>query len=136
MGEVDDVLVLVRGGGSLTLQRLEDLVDGVAEILGRGVRLHIGASVEQQPEERLSLTVLGAVPVAETSVSPSVVLQREAEPQTVLVPEEKSFLGEGKPLFSLLLLPRLTNRNGIRSRTFPSPSPGGMNVNWKRNWCP
>ena len=98
LGEVDDVLVLVRGGGSLTLQRLEDLVDGVAEILGRGVRLHIGASVEQQPEERLSLTVLGAVPVAETSVSPSVVLQREAEPQTVLVPEEKSFLGEGKTI--------------------------------------
>lgn len=98
LGEVDDVLVLVRGGGSLTLQRLEDLVDGVAEILGRGVRLHIGASVEQQPEDRLSLTVLGAVPVAETSVSPSVVLQREAEPQTVLVPEEKSFLGEGKTI--------------------------------------
>ena len=104
LGEVDDVLVLVRGGGSLTLQRLEDLVDTrpdiklVMGILGRGVRLHIGASVEQQPEERLSLTVLGAVPVAETSVSPSVVLQREAEPQTVLVPEEKSFLGEGKTI--------------------------------------
>ena len=42
--------------------------------------------------------MLGAVPVAETSVSPSVVLQREAEPQTVLVPEEKSFLGEGKTI--------------------------------------
>ena len=87
LGEVDDVLVLVRGGGSLTLQRLEDLVDGVAEILGRGVRLHIGASV-----------VLGVVPVVEPSVSPSVAFQREAEPQTVLVPEEKSFLGEGKTI--------------------------------------
>lgn len=85
---MDDVLVLVRGGGSLTLQRLEDLVDGVAEILGRGVRLHIGASVAQQPEDRLSLTVLGVVPVVEPSVSPSVAFQREAEPQTVLVPEE------------------------------------------------
>jgi len=98
LGEVDDVLVLVRGGGSLTLQRLEDLVDGVAEILGRGVRLHIGASVAQQPEDRLSLTVLGVVPVVEPSVSPSVAFQREAEPQTVLVPEEKSFLGEGKTI--------------------------------------
>ena len=82
LGEVDDVLVLVRGGASLTLQRLEALVDGVAEILGKGVRLHIGASVEQQTEDRLSLTVLGAVPVVET----------------VLVPEEKSFLGEGKTI--------------------------------------
>ena len=90
MGEVDDVLVLVRGGASLTLQLLEALVDGVAEILGKGVRLHIGASVEQQTEDRLSLTVLGAVPVVETSVSPSVVLQREVASQTVLVPEEKS----------------------------------------------
>lgn len=52
LGEVDDVLVLVRGGASLTLQRLEALVDGVAEILGKGVRLHIGASVEQQTEDR------------------------------------------------------------------------------------
>ena len=84
LGEVDDVLVLVRGGASLTLQRLEALVDGVAEILGKGVRLHIGASVEQQTEDRLSLTVLGAVPVVETSVSPSVVLQREVASQTAV----------------------------------------------------
>lgn len=135
---MDDVLVLVRGGASLTLQRLEALVDGVAEILGKGVRLHIGASVEQQTEDRLSLTVLGAVPVVETSVSPSVVLQREVASQTVLVPEENLSSERGKPLFSLHLLPRLTNRNGIRSRIFPPlfPSPGGMNVNWKRNWCP
>ncbi|MFR4223077.1 MAG: hypothetical protein ACLT38_05070 [Akkermansia sp.] len=135
LGEVDDVLVLVRGGGSLTLQRLEDLVDGVAEILGRGVRLHIGASVEQQPEERLSLTVLGAVPVAETSVSVCCASAGSGAADSACA-GGKIFPRRGKPLFSLLLLPRLTNRNGIRSRTFPSPSPGGMNVNWKRNWCP
>lgn len=98
LGEVDDVLVLVRGGSSLTLQRLEEMVDGVAEMLGRRVRLHIGASVAEQPEDRLSLTVLGVVPVEEPSVSPSAVLQREAEPQTAPVPTEKTFTGEGKTI--------------------------------------
>ncbi len=96
--EVDDVLVLVRGASSLTLQRLEEMVDGVAEMLGRRVRLHIGASVAGQPESRLSMTVLGVVPVEESSVSPAAVFQREAEPQTVPVPAEKTFLGEDKTI--------------------------------------
>lgn len=96
--EVDDVLVLVRGGSSLTLQRLEEMVDGVAEMLGRKVRLHIGASVADPPESPLSMTVLGVVPVEESSVSPAAVFQREAEPQTVPVPVEKTFIGEGETI--------------------------------------
>lgn len=98
LGQVDDVLVLVRGGGSLTLQRLEALVGGVAEILGDSVRLHIGASAAEQPEDRLSLTVLGVVPVDEPEVSPVPVLRRGPEAQTVLVPEEKPFIGAGKTI--------------------------------------
>lgn len=96
LGEVDDVLVLVRGGSSLTLQRLEALVNGVAEILGNGVRLHIGASVAEQPEDRLSLTVLGVAPVDEEAVSPAAVFRKEPEDRTVLAPEEEPFIGEGK----------------------------------------
>ena len=98
LGEVDDVLVLVRGGNSLTLKRLEALAGGVAEILGSGVRLHIGASVAEQPEDRLSLTVLGVVPVNEPEISPAPVFRREPELQTVLVPEEEPFIGDGKTI--------------------------------------
>lgn len=100
LGEVDDVLVLVRGGSSLTLRRLEALAGGVAEILGNGVRLHIGASVAEQPEDRLSLTVLGVVPVEEPSGSPAPapVLRQETAAPAVLVPEEEPFIGEGKTL--------------------------------------
>ena len=49
---------LLYTSNSLTLKRLEALAGGVAEILGSGVRLHIGASVAEQPEDRLSLTCL------------------------------------------------------------------------------
>lgn len=91
LGEVDDVLVLVRGGNTMTLQRLEALVDGVAEILGRAVRLHIGAAVEEGLGNRLSLTVLGVVPVEEQAASPSSVMKSEPPlPQEpVLIPEEE-----------------------------------------------
>lgn len=98
LGEVDDVLVMVRGGVSLTLQRLEALAGGVAEILGDSVCLHIGASVEEHPEDRLSLTVLGVVPVNEPEDFPVPVLPRKPEAQTVLVPEEEPFIGEGKTI--------------------------------------
>lgn len=98
LGEVDDILVLVCGGSSLTLQRLEALVGGVAEILGNGVRLHIGASVAEQLEDRLSLTVLGVVPVDGPDISPAPVFRRKPELQTVLVPEEEPFIGKGKTI--------------------------------------
>lgn len=129
--------MLVRGGNSLTLKRLEALAGGVAEILGSGVRLHIGASVAEQPEDRLSLTVLGVVPVNEPEISPAPVFRREPELQTVLVPEEEPFIGDGKPSFSLWLPPWFPNRNGVRSRNLPFPFPPseGMTMNWKRNWC-
>lgn len=137
LGEVDDVLVLVRGGGSLTLQRLEDLVDGVAEILGRGVRLHIGASVEQQPGRTPVPDRAGRRACGRDLCFPVCCASAGSGAADSACAGRKNLSSErGKPLFSLLLLPRLTNRNGIRSRTFPSPSPGGMNVNWKRNWCP
>ncbi len=96
LGEVDDVLVLVRGGSSLTLRRLEELVGGVAEILGNGVRLHIGASVAEQPEDRLSLTVLGVVLV--DGPAPAPVLRQETAAPAVLVPEEEPFIGAGKTI--------------------------------------
>ncbi|MFR4417587.1 MAG: hypothetical protein ACLT8E_09580 [Akkermansia sp.] len=67
LGEVDDVLVLVRGGNSLTLKRLEALAGGVAEILGAACA-SISAFVAEQPEDRLSLTVLGVVPVNEPEI--------------------------------------------------------------------
>lgn len=100
LGEVDDVLVLVRGGSSLTLHRLEALAGGVAEILGNGVRLHIGASVAEQPEDRLSLTVLGVVPAEEPAASPAPapVPRQEPAAPAVLVPEEEPFIGAGKTL--------------------------------------
>lgn len=98
LAEVDDVLVLVRGGSSLTLQRLEALVGGVAEILGNGVRLHIGASVAEQPEDRLSLTVLGVVPMEDAPFSPAPFPRREPVVQEVLLPEEETFIGEGKTI--------------------------------------
>lgn len=103
LGEVDDVLVLVRGGNSLTLRHLEALADGVAEILGNGVRLHIGASVAEQPEERLSLTVLGVVPVDDPAPAP--VLLQKTEVPAVLVPEEEPFIGEGKTIIQPVASP-------------------------------
>lgn len=105
---------------------------------GEGVRLHIGASVEQQTEDRLSLTVLGAVPVVETSVSPSVVLQREVASQTVLVPEEKSFLGEGKTIIQPAPPAPVDEpeRHPEPDLSAPVPVPRRDERELKRNWCP
>lgn len=118
LGEVDDVLVLVRGGSSLTLQRLEALVGGVAEMLGNGVRLHIGASVAEQAEDRLFLTVLGVVPVDEPEISSSPVLRREPEAQAVLVPEEEPFIGERKAMIQSVAPAAVSG-----PELFPEPEP-------------
>ena len=74
---------------------LEKRLGEVDDVL---VRLHIGASVAEQPEDRLSLTVLGVVPVNEPEISPAPVFRREPELQTVLVPEEEPFIGDGKTI--------------------------------------
>lgn len=100
LAEVGDVLVLVRGGNALTLQRLEALANGVSEMLGGGVRLHIGASVTEEPGERVSLTVLGVVPAEKTAASLSCAFGREPVPpsEPVLLPEEEPFIGKGKTM--------------------------------------
>lgn len=138
LGEVDDVLVLVRGGNSLTLKRLEALAGGVAEILGSGVRLHIGASVAEQPRKTaLSLTVLGVVPVNEPEISPAPVFRREPELQTVLVPEEEPFIGDGKTIIQPVA-PAVVPEPERRPEPEPPvsiPPSEGMTMNWKRNWC-
>lgn len=98
--EVDDVLVLVRGGRSLTLHQLEVLVNGMADMLGSSVRLHIGASVADSLEGRLNLTVLGVVP-AEKTVMPAgyaTETNKATREEPVLVPQENLFVGEGKTM--------------------------------------
>lgn len=90
---VDDVLVLVRGGHALTLQRLEALVSGVAGLLGSRATLHIGASVEETLADRVRLTVLGVVPAAEPAVQPtaepivSPAAERMTPPEPIVMPE-------------------------------------------------
>ncbi|MFR1321196.1 MAG: hypothetical protein ACLSCR_13330, partial [Akkermansia sp.] len=100
LSAVDDVLVLVRGGASLTLQRLEMLVNGMAEMLGGSVRLHIGASVADGMDDRLALTVLGVVPAEKTASRPVPPLKPEtaAPVEPELVPEESLFAGAGKTI--------------------------------------
>lgn len=100
LSAVDDVLVLVRGGAALTLQRLEMLVNGMAEMLGGSVRLHIGASVADGMDDRLALTVLGVVPAEKTVSSPVSSLKPEtsAPAEQELVPEESLFVGAGKTI--------------------------------------
>lgn len=90
LGSVDDVLVLVHGGKSLTLHCLEELVSGVAAILGAGVRLHIGASASDASEDRLTLTVLGVVPTEEEEVMIPAPPIQKPEQRTVPVVAEKA----------------------------------------------
>lgn len=82
--QVDDLLVLVRGGRSLTLHHLEHLISAVAELLGGNIGLHIGASVDESAGDRVELTVLGVVPSEERTVQP---LPLAACPEPVFVRE-------------------------------------------------
>lgn len=100
LGEVEDVLVLARGGRELTLQRLEAVINGVADMLGGTVHLHIGASVAEELGDRLLLTVLGVVPAAEPALRPEPLQKKEPVPQEdpVLLPDEDLFTGKGKTI--------------------------------------
>ncbi len=69
-----EVLVLAQGGASLTLKRLQELLQGVADMLGDKVTLHIGVGASEEEGDCVRLTVLSvmAAAVAETAPLPTV----------------------------------------------------------------
>ncbi len=93
--EVSEALVLVQGGASLTLKRLQELVQGVADMLGDKVILHMGAGVSAEEGDSVRLTVLSVVPAVAAETAPPTIQPEPPvmpEPQRIAQPEPQDEL--------------------------------------------
>ncbi len=93
--EVSEALVLAQGGASLTLKRLQEVVQGVADMLGDKVILHMGAGVSAEDGDSVRLTVLSVVPAVAAETAPPTIQPEPPvmpEPQRIAPPEPQDEL--------------------------------------------